>query len=208
MSGSKTDIKTILMDIGGILVSIDFNKFIAECSKKSTKSKEEIKKYLKSSKLIKNYSLGKIKTKDFLKSLKSELGYKGKLSELKKSWLDILVPINKNINLIKKIRPKYNLVAISNTNPLHFQAVSKMNIYKLFDRVVLSYKVGFSKPNPAIFKETLKKTNSIINECVYIDDQKENIMVAKNLGLRSRQIKNPYQLKNILNSLGIDVSSC
>jgi len=203
----SNDIKTILMDIGRVLVSVDFNRFITKCIKRSNKSRKEIERYLTNSKLIKDYGLGKVKTKDFLKRFKSELSYKGNLSDLKKIWGDIFIPINQNINLIKKISPKYQLIAISNTNPLHAQIISKMNIYKLFNKTILSYKVSFSKPDPAIFKEALKKANSNINECIYIDDQEENIMAAKKLGLKSKQIKKPSQLKNILDSFGIDIPS-
>lgn len=71
-------------------------------------------------------------------------------------------------------------------------SASKMKIEKIFDRFGLhqyfDHKISgedfeFSKPNPAIFLEAVKKSGFTIEECIVIEDSTNGIKAAKAAGI-------------------------
>ena len=53
----------------------------------------------------------------------------------------------------------------------------------IFDEYVLSFEVGHMKPHPLIYIKALEKAGVKANESIFIDDIKENIEAAQNLGI-------------------------
>ena len=56
---------------------------------------------------------------------------------------------------------------------------------EIFDKVYYSWQTGFVKPDPEAYKKLLADNNLKPEECIYFDDSKENIEVAKKLGIQS-----------------------
>ena len=93
---------------------------------------------------------------------------------------------------------------LSNTNKLHFEHVKKkFPVTKLFTHSILSYELGHRKPNRPIFKIALKKSKFKAHECIFIDDKKENIMVAKKLGMHAVQFVSTTKLITDLKNHGV-----
>lgn len=63
-----------------------------------------------------------------------------------------------------------------------------------FDVVILSPDVKMRKPNPKIYKLTLKKLNLKPSETIFIDNQKWNTEPAKKLGMKTILFKDNKQL--------------
>jgi HAD superfamily hydrolase (TIGR01509 family) len=55
---------------------------------------------------------------------------------------------------------------------------------------VLSYKIGYRKPNPLIFLSALKKAKTLPFNCVYVDDIPEFVYIARLMGIKAFQYKN------------------
>lgn len=203
MENNSGNIKAIFADIGGIFVEVDFNKFIFRCLEKSSKKVKEIRSYLENDDLFLRYRLGKIRTKDFLHQLKSDLNFRGSLAELSSIYAEIFTPVDENIRIAKKLRQHYQLYAISNTNFLHAKRISKLGIYNLFDRCFLSFKIGVAKPDELIFKIVLEKTKAVVAESAFFDDGEENVKVAKRLGFKAKRVCQPGDFRNALINLGL-----
>jgi len=58
--------------------------------------------------------------------------------------------------------------------------------------------VGFSKPNKEIFLLVLKKLQVKPQECLFIDDYKNNILAAESLGMKAIQFISSTDLKKKL----------
>lgn len=52
------------------------------------------------------------------------------------------------------------------------------------DGGILSYRVGLIKPDPAIYRELFRMFQLVPEECVFIDDRKENILAARQQGMQ------------------------
>ena len=65
---------------------------------------------------------------------------------------------------------------------------------KKFDQLIVSCDVGIRKPNPKIYKLTLKKLKLSPRQILFIDNQEWNIKPAKKLGMKIILFKNNEQL--------------
>ena len=81
--------------------------------------------------------------------------------------------------------------------------MQKFHALKLFDSFILSYEVGKTKPDSAIFEEALKKATTLPDECVYIDDVPEFVETANKLGINVIYFRTVKKLKKELSDLNI-----
>jgi putative hydrolase of the HAD superfamily len=73
---------------------------------------------------------------------------------------------------------------ISNVDKDVTTMLQKLQIKSLLDVVITSQDVGFTKPNPEIFKAATKKAGIEASEAIYIGDQyKIDVVGANNAGL-------------------------
>ena len=87
-----------------------------------------------------------------------------------------------------KTENNYNLILLSNTNELHINWIKEnITFYKkfkaCFNKFYLSHEIQFRKPNNDIFEFVLNENNLEGNECLFIDDTKENTDTAEKLGI-------------------------
>lgn len=78
---------------------------------------------------------------------------------------------------------------LSNIAQYHVEAINAKwpQLLDLADYHFFSYQIGVRKPNKAIYKFVLDKLNVSPKDCFFIDDMKENILAAKELGICSYQ---------------------
>ena len=105
------------------------------------------------------------------------------------------------LNIIKKLKKKYKLGLVSNSIAYHEKINKKRGIYDFFDVVVLSHKIGLTKDGKNIFIITAKKLKFKPTQCVFIDDVKNFVDVARSIGMKGIVFKNSKQLKSDLKKL-------
>jgi len=88
----------------------------------------------------------------------------------------------------------YKIAILSDQWPLSKKALVPKKYSRKFNVVVISCDVGMRKPDPRIYKWTLKKLNLPAKECLFIDNQKWNTKPAKKLKLNTILYKNNKQL--------------
>ena len=87
-----------------------------------------------------------------------------------------------------KLENKYKLILLSNTNDLHIKWVQEqVPFYKefkdCFDKFYLSHEINLRKPNDDIYNFVLKQNKLKAEECLFIDDTKDNTDTASKLGI-------------------------
>jgi len=105
---------------------------------------------------------------------------------------------------------KYKLILLSNTNELHINWIKEnVSFYEefkaCFDEFYLSHKIHLRKPNNDIYEFVLNENDLIANECLFIDDTKENTEAAEKLGIHcwnidetSQDVINLFEIKSDL----------
>lgn len=87
----------------------------------------------------------------------------------------------------------FQLVLLSNTNELHINWVKQnVKFYEefksYFHKFYLSHEINLRKPDKEIFEFVLMENNFLANESLFIDDTKENTVVAAKLGFHTWNI--------------------
>jgi len=93
--------------------------------------------------------------------------------------------IQKNVDRLHQLKPEnYKLYGLTNWSAETFpKAFQTYDFFKLFDGIVVSGVEKVSKPDPKIYQILLSRYSLNPAECFFLDDRKENIEVAKQLGI-------------------------
>ena len=113
----------------------------------------------------------------------------------------------KCLEIIKKCKANKDikLYVLSNWAADYFKLVEKRYsyIFDLFDGQIISGKVKMIKPEKGIYKKLLDEYNLDPNECIFIDDQEENLPPAETLGMKTVLWDNPKKVEHELKRHGI-----
>ncbi|WP_033961803.1 HAD family hydrolase [Psychroserpens jangbogonensis] len=87
-----------------------------------------------------------------------------------------------------KLENKYKLILLSNTNDLHIKWVQEQvpfytEFKDCFDKFYLSHEINLRKPNDDIYNFVLNQNKLKAEECLFIDDTKDNTDTASKLGI-------------------------
>lgn len=95
--------------------------------------------------------------------------------------------------LLQKLRERYRLGVIANQPENARQRLEQFGVLKYFDHLTISGEIGFSKPSPTIFRETLRMTGASAEKCFMVGDKLTNdIAPAKKLGFHTVWVKQEY----------------
>ncbi len=90
------------------------------------------------------------------------------------------------VDLIRELKQKgYKLYILSNMTRHFINNDYKFPILKEFDGIVYSAPIGLVKPDEKIFKYLLNKYSLNPEECVFIDDLKENLAGAARFKIKT-----------------------
>lgn len=184
-------IKTIIFDFGNVFINLDIEgaaKYAFETLEIDSFS-EEITAFNSL------YEQGLISTDEFLEFY-SENFPKLSKEDLVYTWNYMLKHFPKErLEFIKTLKAsaKYKLILLSNTNELHIdsikESISFYNEFKdCFDKFYLSHEINLRKPNADIFQFVLNENNLNAEECLFVDDNKDNIETANTLNFNTWHI--------------------
>ncbi len=199
-------IKTIIFDLGNVIVNVDKDEF-GRFSADSRKSIPYVGEYFENSSSRKAFERGEIQPEQFYRKTAEELSLNMNFNEFKRMWCDIFA-LNKDVaNLIRKLKRNYRLILLSNTDELHFEHIkNRYKVIDIFDAHVLSYKVGYSKPNPLIFLNALRKAKTLPFNCLYFDDIPQFVYVARLMGIRAFQYTTTDKMVSDLNKAKVKIN--
>lgn len=177
-------IKNIIFDLGNVLIRFKPEEFVNKNIKKEYREKF-FNAVFKGQEWA-DLDRGVLEYSDAVKIFSEKIPECS--SEIKKLFdnyiLDVLEPIEKNIEIMKSLKGKYKLFVLSNFHYPAFDYIFKnWEFFKYFDGKVVSGHCKLLKPEKKIY-ELLCLTYSLKpNECVFIDDTKANIEAAEKFGI-------------------------
>jgi len=116
----------------------------------------------------------------------------------------------KNKQLFKRAfkfkKQGYKIAILSDQWHLSKKALMLKKEIKNFNKVIVSCDVGVRKPDIRIYKLVLNKLNVLGKNCIFIDNQKWNLVPAKKLGMKTILFKNNKEaLKEMENILAKNI---
>ena len=198
-------LKTLFMDIGQVLVGLNYASLLEQIQSLSPLSRERIRQCLGGNPDTPLYETGRMETETFLGRLSKTLKINTAPQTLKEAWGNLLPPGSLiSPEFFNELKERYQLVALSNTNEMHFDYLLKTHpLVKRLDDYVLSYQVGFLKPDRRIYEAALSRVGRSATEVLFIDDRTENVTSAEKLGIRGIVFVDERQLKEQLRKLGL-----
>jgi putative hydrolase of the HAD superfamily len=200
---------TIFFDLGNVLVHVDKRMAIRKLSEITGRNTIEIADLISSEK-EEAFERGEMTSLEYLSYFreKFQLPESLTLEELTRWWIVPFTPNEPVLNMLPKLRRQTKIFLLSNTNAIHIGALE--NAYRILPRLdgaILSYEVGFLKPDRKIYEIALERAGVRANKSIFIDDLKENVEGAKSIGMRAHQYLSTADLTAFLESEGFDLSS-
>ena len=96
-------------------------------------------------------------------------------------------PINtKMIDLVKRIKKNNKTGLITDNKKDRIDAAKNdFKLAELFDVITVSAEIGSQKNKETIFSKTIKELSLNYDECVFIDNQENNLIVPKKVGMKT-----------------------
>ena len=198
-------IRTLLFDLGNVLVGLDFDRAYRAVAEVTAHAPDEVRRRLFESRLADVYEEGAITSEEFhrrcCRTLEMEMVY----DQFATVWGDMFAerPLLDE-DFLAALGRRYRMAVVSNTNELHFQWLrERFRLLDHFETLVLSYEVGAAKPAPAIYQAALERTGSRPEECFFTDDREENVLGARALGINAALFTGQRDLEKGLAARGV-----
>ena len=88
------------------------------------------------------------------------------------------------LKLIRRLHGNYKLAVLSNSPPGLAQWLAEWNVLHPFDVVFCSGDEGIAKPDTKAFELTLERLGVKPDEAVFVDDTRQHVEAAQELGLQ------------------------
>ena len=183
-------IEAIIFDLGDVFLNLNHQTSIDAFKKLGLK---EWNDDLKAKTIL--FETGKIDELQFLEAVQTHIP-NANLIEIRDAWNAIIgdFPLER-LEFLEKLKNKYNIFLLSNTNPTHIDKFEHRvgltfarEFYAHFNKIYFSYETKVRKPDEALFNLILKQNNLKPNKTLFVDDTLEHIEVAKGLGINTWQI--------------------
>ena len=169
--------KTIIFDLGGVLVNLDWDKVCAGLQRHSNSG--DVRSEVVNGPIVRSAMQGLLSPGAYhealCRKLHSGLGYE----EFVGIWNGLLSANYDIIPLVERLKLDHRLILASNTDPIHF---------------------AHTIQNCSVL-ENLKPLAVPAGECVFIDDRVENVESARSVGITSFRFVSVDQLERNLETI-------
>lgn len=198
-------IKTVMLDLGNVIVPVDFRRCHAVLAAVCSIPANEIPKRIGSTGLMQRFETGQVTPADFVREVSEILGMKVSYAEFWEIWSGIFAPepiLPESV--IAALGRERRLLLLSNTNVIHFEMIEqRFPLLRHFHDYVLSYKVGAMKPDARIYREAIARAGCRAEECFFADDIAAFVEGARAHGIDAVQFLSREQLVRDLAARGV-----
>jgi putative hydrolase of the HAD superfamily len=185
-------IKTILFDLGGVVITLDQGQAIRRFQQLGLADAQQRLDPYQQSGIFGQLEEGQITTEDFRREFSQLVGYEATHKQCAYAWQGYAKEVpQRNLDALLRLRAEgYRVVLLSNTNPYMMEWAESdrfdgkghpLSYY--FDACYLSYQLKMMKPAEMIFREVLRREKTFASEVLFVDDGPRNVMVASQLGM-------------------------
>jgi putative hydrolase of the HAD superfamily len=185
-------IKNIILDLGGVILNIDYHRPVAAFEKLGAPGMEKVFSQAFQIDILNQFEVGAIDAPTFRASLKKILNIPQVSDEaFDQAWNSVLLDFSKAaLDFIATLKPKYKVFLLSNTNEINLkkifeEMISQTYFEGLFDEAYYSCRLHDRKPNPSIFQKILKRHGLKPAETVFVDDSAQHIEGARSVGIHA-----------------------
>ena len=200
-------ISAIVFDLGNVLIPFDYKFAINKLNNiEQGLGNHFIDFYNSNYNIHRDFESGKISRVKFLRTMLKAINHKIDAETFCRIFSEIFTVNEDVVSLLPKLKTHYNLFLLSNTNSIHQEyGWQKYGFLNYFDKLILSHEVKSIKPEEKIYREVEKASGLPSSNHLYIDDIKEYVDAAINIGWDAVQFINyetllsDLKIRNIIN---------
>jgi putative hydrolase of the HAD superfamily len=198
---------TLIFDLGGVILNLDLEGAFKKFTEVMTGEISGLHHAYEAYPFIRQYEVGHIETADFQDAFMGILHDGITRSDFVALWNSMLVDIPaERIDWIHRLKQKYRVVLLSNTNAMHIDRVGEImkrdtdhpSLESVFEKTYYSYEIGLRKPDPECYQYVLDDLGALPETCVLFDDSPQNLESSESLGLRGVLIEQNHLVMNNL----------
>lgn len=194
------DVDFVIFDLGNVLIDIDYSRAMNLMKAALPAALHYRVDTCYAEAFHKAYERGEIDSPSFRNAFRDYFEQSWSDAEVDFLWNSLLgeLPANR-LDLVRKLKAKYQVGILSNTNEIHVDAVHALlkaehgmaNFYPLFDRVFYSQEMGLAKPSAAIYQQLLLELETTGSRVLFFDDLLANVEGATALGIQAVKVTSP-----------------
>lgn len=204
-SSAQTPIALLVFDMGHVFIDFEWEIVCEGFRQRAAASEQQFASVLAHLGSL-GYERGVIRTPEFLASMNELLATDISHAEFTRLWNATFRENLEMARLFATLRQTHPLYLLSNTNDNHYEFLQEtFNVARHFDELILSYEVGATKPDAAIYEEVVTRSGFLPGQCLFVDDLEANVQAAAQLGMQTIHFTGVEPLKARLTTLGITV---
>ena len=197
-------VTTVIFDLGGVLVSTKWERVTHPFAEMSGQTPDRIMEGIRTGEAYFPFMRGEFDADEFYRRITRQFGLRMEKEALFETWSSIIEPMDDVVGLVDRLKGRYRLAIGSNTDVLHYaRGMEVQPVLGQFDDVLVSYELGYCKPDAEFFQRGLEKLSASPEECVFIDDRQDNVDAANSMGIAGLQFTSAERLESDLANLGI-----
>ena len=178
-------IKNVIFDCGNVLINYD-EHYICSFFADNEEDIDTLANVAMSRKYWDAFDAGTLTPEIYKQEVKKELPERLFVAAcgICDEWTSHCPPIEGITELVSEIKKNgKSLYLLSNFNQRLRGEFDIFPVLKLFDGLVISGEIGMVKPNEEIYRYILDKYALVPEECIFIDDNKNNIAACEKIGI-------------------------
>jgi len=201
------EIKTVIFDIGNVLVNFDWKAFIKTHGGYDDEMSARIgRASCENRPAWDEFDIG---IKSLTEIVDGFVAADPEIeTEIRKTFTDLKGIVTRREEAIPWIEAVkaagYKVLVLSNYSSYALDNPDAMEFLDHVDGGILSYRDHLIKPDPAIYKLLMSRYDLKPEECVFIDDTEKNIEAAKALGMHGIVYKSYEQVVANLHEMGVN----
>ncbi|MGX5818058.1 HAD family hydrolase [Chitinophaga lutea] len=199
-------IKSIIFDLGGVLLNIDYQLTKKAFTALGADNFDELYSQFHANALFEDLETGRVNEEAFLERIRPHLRPEVPDHQIIDAWNAMLLdyPLAR-LQLLQQLRLHYNLYLLSNTNAIHLKEVNNIlqrergipSLAAFFDKCYYSHEIGCRKPEKEAYQIILDEQRLRPEETLFIDDTLPNIDGARAVGLQTIHLQPPKTVLDI-----------
>lgn len=194
----------IIFDLGGVVVRWHPEAFIAETFDDPEVRKVVYAEFVGHADWL-ELDRGTLAPEDAVERAAKRSGLSSlELDRLLRRLPSRLTAISDSVDLLYRLKAQgHALYCLSNMHLASIEYLERIyDFFSVFDGKVISCRLNLCKPEPMIYVHLLQTYKLIAADTVFIDDVEQNLIPARQLGMRTIQFENSVQCASELAALG------
>lgn len=193
-----TDIDTVLLDLGGVLIDVDHQRTARAFHALGFEGFDALYSKAQQDRLFDGFETGALSPAQFRDRIRSLHRVDITDREIDACWNAMLGTIPaERLQLVARLRDRYHVLLLSNTNAIHVPAFEAIiardndvaDLKGLFHGAYYSCEIGLRKPHAEAFHHVLQRHGADPARTLFIDDSIQHIEGARAAGLHAEHLE-------------------